>query len=41
MGTYSREEEAYLDFLDEYGHIDMKLLPFVPQIRTIDELRDI
>ena len=41
IGSYSRQEEAYLDFLDTYGHIDMKILPFVPSIRTIDELRDI
>jgi len=30
MGTATREEEEYLDFLQEFGMVDFTLLDFLP-----------
>lgn len=40
MNTFDREEEEYLCFLEEFGHIDFTLLNFLPQIRTVEEFQE-
>ena len=32
------EEEEYLDFLQEYGHIDFGLIGFLPKVKSVNEL---
>jgi len=32
MTTFSREEEEYLDFLEQFGHVDFELIEFVPTV---------
>ena len=39
--TYSRVEQEYLEFLKQYGHIDFSLIDFLPEIKSIDELKQI
>ena len=39
MTELSRMEEDYLDFLEQFGHIDFFLLEFLPVIRTVPELK--
>lgn len=40
LGTASREEEEYLDFLETYGNVDFTLLNFLPNLKTVDELQN-
>lgn len=40
IGTLSREEEEYLDFLETYGNVDFTQLNFLPNLKTVDELKD-
>jgi hypothetical protein len=41
LGEESRLEEEYLDFLEQYGHVDFSCLEFLPNLRTVDELQEI
>ena len=41
MGTESREEYEYFKFLKRFGHMDFTLLDFLPEIKTVDEFREI
>jgi|TARA_B110001450_G_C17571531_1_gene460989 hypothetical protein len=34
-------EQEYLEFLKAYGHIDFSLIDFLPEIKSIDELKQI
>ena len=36
--SFDQEEEDYLQFLEEWGHVDFTYLTFLPDIRTVDEL---
>ena len=38
LDTIEAEEEEYLDFLMEFGHIDFSLISFLPKIKSVDEL---
>ena len=38
LNTMEAEEEEYLDFLEEFGAVDFHILPFLPQIKSVDEL---
>ena len=38
LGDESRLEEEYLDFLEQYGHVDFGTLEFLPNLRSVDEL---
>ena len=40
MGTATLEEEEYLDFLEQYGHIDFTLLDFLPKLKSVNELQE-
>ena len=40
MCTASREEEEYLDFLEQFGHINFTNLDFLPVLRSVPELED-
>lgn len=40
MCTESREEEEYLDFLEQFGHINFTNLDFLPILRSVPELED-
>ena len=40
MCTESREEEEYLDFLEQFGHINFTNLDFLPVLRSVPELED-
>lgn len=40
INSAAREEEEYLDFLMEFGHIDFFLLNFLPCIRTVPEFKE-
>ena len=40
IGTASREEEEYLDFLETYGNVDFTNLCFLPNLKTVYELQD-
>jgi len=33
--TFDREEEEYLMFLEEFGHIDFTNLNFLPKIKSV------
>jgi len=35
------EEEEYLDFLMEYGHVDFTLINFLPEIKSVEKLIEI
>lgn len=39
--SYSKVEQEYLEFLKAYGHIDFSLIDFLPEIKSIDELKQI
>jgi phage-related tail protein len=39
--SIDKEEEQYLEFLEEWGHIDFTMLLLLPQIRTVEELQEI
>ena len=41
LGEESRLEEEYLDFLEQYGHVDFSSLEFLPNLRSVDELQEI
>ena len=41
LGDESRIEEEYLDFLEQYGHVDFSTLEFLPNLRSVDELQEI
>ena len=41
LNTIDREEEEYLCFLEEFGHIDFTLLTFLPTIHTVEEFQEI
>ena len=38
--TAERAEDEYLDFLEEWGHVDFSLVAFRPTLRTVPEFRD-
>ena len=40
MNSETREEYEYYKFLKRFGHMDFSLLEFLPEIKTVDELRD-
>ena len=39
--SIDKEEEEYLEFLEEWGHVDFTMLMLLPQIRTVEELQEI
>ena len=39
LNTFDREEEEYLLFLEEFGHIDFTLLTFSPMIQSVDDIK--
>ena len=39
--SIDKEEEEYLEFLEEWGHVDFTMLLLLPQIRTVEELQEI
>ena len=41
MTEVSRCEEEYLEFLEQFGHIDFTHVEFLPVLRTVRELKDI
>jgi len=41
LNTIEREEEDYVQFLEEFGHIDFSMLSFLPLLRTVDEFQEI
>jgi len=41
MTEVSKCEEEYLDFLEQFGHIDFTHIEFLPILRTVKELKEI
>lgn len=39
--SFDKEEEDYLLFLEEWGHVDFAKLTYLPDIRTVEELYDL
>ena len=39
--SFDKDEDDYLAFLEEWGHVDFAKLTFLPNIRTVEELYDI
>lgn len=40
VNSFDKDEEDYLEFLEEWGHVDFALLTYLPHIRTVEELYD-
>lgn len=38
MTTFSQGEEEYLDFLEQFGHVDFFLLEWTPIVHSVKEL---
>lgn len=41
MNTIDQEEEEYMMFLEEFGHIDFSMLNFLPQIKSVEEFKEL
>ena len=41
MTEYSKGEEEYLDFLEQFGHIDFTYVEWLPTLATVKQLKEI
>ena len=39
--SFDLEEEEYIEFLKQYGHVDFTLLNFLPDLQTLQQYEEL